>query len=261
VALRKKTTRNRRSGGPQVQSVARAFRVLAAFARSPQPLSLSKLAAAAGIDKSAAQRLSETLLQLGYLSRAPGGLVPGCLLLDRAYDYLRCNPLIARAYPSLVGLRRQSEEQTSFSLFSDLTMLYAVRFDSKEENSYYAYLPGRRIPTYCTSAGRAVMAHLPDAAVIDLIERSDRKPYTPRTTTSKEEARAQVERARRAGYATAVEEIRIGEVAVAAAVLDGAGAPVAAVSLVGSLGEWTRDRFARRFGPMVVETAQAISGR
>ena len=75
------------------------------------------------IDKSAVQRLSNTLLQLGYLQKAVGGLVPGCRAQqDRSYDYLRCNPVISRAYPILVELRRNSEERTSFSIFDDLTM-------------------------------------------------------------------------------------------------------------------------------------------
>jgi IclR family transcriptional regulator, pca regulon regulatory protein len=43
-------------------------------------------------------------------------------------------------------------------------------------------------------------------------------------------------------------------------VLDAGGAPIAAVSLAGSLSEWTRDKFARRFGPMVAAAAEAISG-
>ena len=44
-----------------VESVARAFRVLEAFADTPEPMTLSQLAAAAGIDKSAAQRLPNGL--------------------------------------------------------------------------------------------------------------------------------------------------------------------------------------------------------
>jgi IclR family transcriptional regulator, pca regulon regulatory protein len=248
-----------RATGQRVESVTRAFRLLEAFAISPKPLSLSQLAAAAGIDKSASQRLSNTLLQLGYLQKAPGGLVPGCKLLDRSYDYLRCNPIISRAYPILVELRRNSEERTSFSIFDDLTMVYAIRLDSKQD-AYYAHLPGRRIPTYCTSAGRAVLAHLTEAQITDVLARSERKPLTPKTTVGKEESRAHIERARRAGYSLAVEEVLIGELAVAAAVLDDNGLPIGAVSLAASLSEWTRDKFARRFGPMVVAAAQAISG-
>jgi DNA-binding IclR family transcriptional regulator len=242
----------------QVQSVVRALHVLESFAQSPKPLSLSQLATAAGIDKSASQRLSNTLLSLGYLEKREGGLVPGCRLLDRAYDYLRCNPVVSLAYPVLVELRRQSEERTSFSLFDDLTMIYAIRLDSKQDN-YYPHLAGRRIPTFCTSPGRAVLACLPDSQMADIIARSDRKALTPKTTIGKEESRIQIERARRMGYAVAVEEVLVGELAVAAAVMDRNGAPIGAVSLAASLSQWTRDKFAQRFGPMVVAAAQAIS--
>ena len=253
-----RTSKSRAPARP-VESVARALRLLEAFAVSPKPLSLSQLATAAAIDKSASQRLTNTLLQLGYLQKSQGGLLPGSKLLDRSYDYLRCNPIILRAYPILVELRRNSEERTSFSIFDDLTMVYAIRLESKKD-AYYAHLPGRRIPTYCTSAGRAVLACLPEARVMDVIARSDRKPLTPKTTVGKEESRAHVERARRTGYSLAVEEVLIGELVVAAAVVDANGLPIGAVSLAGSLSEWTRDKFTRRFGPMVVAAARAISG-
>ena len=246
-----------KSAGQRVESVSRALRLLEAFAVSPRPLSLSQLAAAAMIDKSASQRLSNTLLQQGYLQKTAAGLVPGCKLLDRSYDYLRCNPIISRAYPILVELRRHSEERTSFSMFDDLTMVYAIRLDSKQDA--YSHLPGRRIPTYCTSAGRAVLARLPESQVEDILARSERKPLTPRTTVGLEESRAHIERVRRAGYSVAIEEVLIGEIVTAAAVVDADGAPIGAVSLAASLGEWTRDKFARRFGPMVVAAAQAIS--
>jgi IclR family pca regulon transcriptional regulator len=243
---------------PAVESVSRALRLLEAFAQSPQPLSLSRLAAYAGIDKSASQRLCNTLVQMGYLQKTARGLLPACKLLDRSYDYLRCNPLISRAYPILVELRRATEERTALSLFEDTAMVYAVRLVSKQD-AYYAHLPGRRIPTYCTSAGRAVLACLPDDQVEDIITRSDRKPLTPKTTTRKDEARAHIERARRAGFSIAIEEVLIGEIAVAAAVTVTSGTPVGAVSVAGCLGEWTREQFARRFGPMVAAAAQAIS--
>lgn len=78
-----------------LQSVARALDVLEAFARSPRPKSLGEIAAATGVNKSAAQRIGQTLLARGYLERADsGGLTLGRRLLDRSFDYLRSNPLI-----------------------------------------------------------------------------------------------------------------------------------------------------------------------
>ena len=50
-----------------LKSVEKTFRVLEVFGQSPHPLTLSDIAAAAGIDKSNAQRLCHTLLALRYL--------------------------------------------------------------------------------------------------------------------------------------------------------------------------------------------------
>src|SRR5688572_27715176 len=79
-----------------LKSVAKAFRVLEAFGSTPYPLTLSEIVKLANVDKSGAQRICHTLLVLKYLERdkVSGKLKPGLLLLDRAFDYLRHNPLV-----------------------------------------------------------------------------------------------------------------------------------------------------------------------
>src|SRR5687767_12777699 len=94
-----------------VEAVARATRVLEAFSQTPGALSLAQIANAAGIDKSAAQRIAHTLTRLGYLEQASGGLVPGRRILNRAFDYLRAQPLVSRAVPILSELRRNVQER------------------------------------------------------------------------------------------------------------------------------------------------------
>ena len=241
-----------------VEAVARATRVLEAFGRTPTALSLTQIAAAANIDKSAAQRIAHTLTRLGYLEQANGGLVPGRRILNRAFDYLRVEPLVSRALPILTELRRNVQERIDFSLFDDLSMLYLVRLQSKRE-TFYAHLIGRAVPTFCTSGGWAVLAKLPPDRVRDVLSRSDRQKVTPRTIVQINEITRHVERARDKGYSMALEQIMIGEVAVGAAVLDEHGAPVAAIHVVGSLSEWKADEFAQKVGPLAVAAANAVS--
>jgi DNA-binding IclR family transcriptional regulator len=241
-----------------VESVARALRILEAFSAAPRALSLSQLAESAGVDKSAAQRLSHTLAQAGYLEKTPAGLKPGRKWLDRTYDYLRSDHLIASAHPILTELRRVTEERVALSLFDDLSMLYAIRIESKRD-TYYNHLIGRRVPVYCTSGGRAVLAHLPEPQVLDILSRSNRAKLTPKTTTEIGAILAEVARVRQTGYSLGVEEILIGELAVAVAVMDGKGRPVGAVTLAGSLSEWEPGEFVRRFAPDVVAAAASLS--
>lgn len=243
----------------QVQSVARAFRLLQAFSGQPRPMSLSQLAAAAGMDKSAAQRLSHTLLQLGYLEQGERGLRPGRRLLERSADYLRWNPLVGQTVPVLVDLGREAQEAVDLSLFDDLTMLYVLRLQSRR-TAYHAQLVGRRVPTFCTSTGHAVLARLPEARARDIVARSDRDRLTPKTVTDPAKILAAVAEARHLRYALAAEQFRLGEIAIAAAVTDADGAPVGAVRIAGSLSDWGVEDFARRFAPLVIEAADTISG-
>lgn len=243
-----------------VQSIARALQVLSAFHRAEQPLSLSDIAEAGGAGRSATQRVVHTLRALGYIERdeANRGYVPGIRVLDHALDYLRLNPLIERATPVLLDLRKNARERIDLSLFDDLRVVYAVRLQSKRE-TFFATLVGHSVPTFCTSGGRAIMAHLSDAQVEDIIARSDRRPFTDKTITAPEEVRQMVREARQLGYALTVEEVLVGEVALGVAVLGTGGKPLGAIHIAGSLSEWTPEAFRTRFAPLAVEAANAIN--
>lgn len=243
-----------------VSSVARALQVLSAFHRADKPMSLSQIAEASGTGRSAAQRVVHTLRTLGYIERdeAGRGYVPGIRILDHTLDYLRMNPLIERATPILLDLRKNARERIDLSLFDDLRVVYAMRLQSKRE-TFFATLVGHSVPTFCTSGGRAIMAHLPDGEVDDIIERSDRRPFTDKTITAPGEVREMVREARQFGYALTVEEVLVGEVALGVAVLGPGGRPLGAIHVAGSLSEWTPDAFRTRFAPLAVEAANAIN--
>lgn len=243
-----------------LQSVERAMRVLEAAGREGRPLSLAELAAASGLDKSAAQRIAHTFQVLGYLERSTAGpgLVPGKRLLDRSFDCLRMNPLVERATPVLQELRRNVRERVDLSLFDDTSMIYAVRLQSKRE-TFFATLVGRRVPTFCSSGGRAVLASLPVEEMEAVLARSELRRVTPKTITEPEALRARIAEAREQGYALAVEEVLLGEIVIGAAIRDGAGRPVAAIHVAGSLSEWRAEEFRQRIGPLIMEAARALS--
>jgi IclR family pca regulon transcriptional regulator len=51
----------------------------------------------------------------------------------------------------------------------------------------------------------------------------------------------------------------IGEVVLAAAVVTKDGRPLGAVHIAGSLSEWSIEDFRRKFSPLAIEAARAIS--
>lgn len=243
-----------------VKSIHKAFLVLEAFRGGDRHLSLGELAAATGLDKSAVQRFTHTLRAMGYLEQDPATrrYALGRRVLDLAYGYLRNHPLVERAAPILADLRRTTRERVDLSLLDGTDALYVFRMQSKRE-TFAAALIGRRVPLFCSAGGRAMLACMTDEEARGLVERSERPAFTADTRTDPVRIMAEVRRARRQGYGFQVGEWRPAELVVAAAIVDRGGAPVGAVHIAASVGEWKPEEFERRMAPLVKGAAQSIS--
>lgn len=243
-----------------VQSVERAMNVLATFHQADGPMTLAEVARHAGIDRSAAQRMVHTLRTLGYIQRDAGGhgFLPGIRVLDHTLDTLRLDPLVRRATPVLQELRRSVRERVDLSLHDDLRMVYAVRLQTKRQ-TFYTTLVGHAVPVFCSSGGWAILSKLDDTQVRDILDRSNRLPFTPDTLTACDAIIEEVEQTRTRGYAIACNQIMSGEIAAAFPVLDTKGVPVAALHIAGSLAEWSRDEYIQQVVPLGQEAARAIS--
>lgn len=244
-----------------VRSAERTLQVLSAFHQASGPLSLSEIATMSGIDRSAVQRMVHTLMKLGYMRRSADnrGYLPGIRLLDHTLDLLRLDPLVQKATPVLLELRKNIRERVDFSLYDETRLVYALRMQSKRE-TFYASLVGHSVPTYCTAGGRAVLSTLPLAEVRDIVMRTALHKYTPKTETDLDEIFAQIGKAQGDGFAMVVEEFVLGEVAIGVAVTSRDGHPLAAIHVAGSLSEWTPETFGRQIAPVAIEAARAIMG-
>lgn len=243
-----------------VQSVEKAMAVLSAFHHADGPLTLSDIADRAGIDRSAAQRMVHTLRALSYVERDGDGhgFIPGVRVLDHTLDYLRLNPLVRQATPVLQELRSAVKERVDLSLWDDLRVIYAIRLQTKRQ-TFNASIVGHSVPTFCTSGGIAMLARLPEAQARDIVERSDRRPFTPHTLSDVDEIMDCVTQTRARGFAVMTNQILSGEIALGFAILDSRGAPVAAIHIAGTLGEWEPEDFVTRTAPLGQQAARALS--
>jgi IclR family transcriptional regulator, pca regulon regulatory protein len=253
-------TKPAREDALYVGSLEKGLRVLGAFAGGRERMSLREIAEACETDKSAAQRFTHTLVQLGYLEKCPETkrFALGKKVLELSFNYLRANRLVAAASPVLIELQKTCGQRVNLSLFDDTSIIYAIRQLSKREY-YYSSLIGRRMPIYCTSGGRMMMSHLAKEEVNDILKRCVLKPITPRTIHEPARIRAKIAEAAKKGYALTVEETVLGEQVVAGAILGDDGRPAAAIHIAGSLSEFTPAQFEKNFGPLAAETAHALS--
>ncbi|WP_172327499.1 IclR family transcriptional regulator [Mangrovicoccus sp. HB161399] len=243
-----------------VRAVGRAMTVLSAFHDAEHPLSLTEIARSADLDRSTTQRLVHTLRKLGYISRDrhDRGFVPGRRIYDHIFDAMRLDPLVQRAVPYLLDLRGTVTERVDLSLLDDTRLIYVSRLQPKREVPH-DLMVGLSVPVCSTSGGWAVLSRLPEEEARDIIRRSERQSYTPRTLTSEEAIMAEVQLARERGYAIANEQLLPGEIGIAAAVTDAAGRPIGGVTITALLSDWTAEEFERAVAPKLMQTVRALS--
>lgn len=244
-----------------VRAAARAIAIMSVFEMTSKSLTLSDISELSGMDRSATQRMVHTLQALGMIMRdeEDRGYLPGKRVLTMACSSLRLNPILQKATPVLLELRRLSRERVDMSLWDDTRLIYTSRMPSKHE-LFHATLIGNTVPTYCTAGGLAVLSRLSDAEIADVFARSDITPFTPQTMTTLDEVMTEVRATRQRGHAVAVRQLLHHEIALGVPVLDGHGRPVGAIHLAGSLDEHTVEEFSTRFGSLLRQAGQSLSG-
>lgn len=241
-------------------SFAKGIEVLAAFGPGRETMNLPDIAAATGMTKSAAQRYAYTLEVLGLLRKSPDtkrySLTPRTMELG--YRYLLVNPLVERANPYLQDLNRQCGETVNLAELDGTDMVYVARFATHLKTAVHMPL-GRRLPVFCTSSGRALLAAMPAPQARALLEASPRHKYTPTTVTEVDALMDIVEQGREKGYSTASGEYYRGDLNIGVAVYDSQGNPAGAVNISAPTSRWTLPRMRRELAPLLMETCRLIS--
>ncbi|MES1926693.1 IclR family transcriptional regulator [Salinisphaera sp. T31B1] len=243
-----------------VRSVAKAFAVLQAFDDGRQTMSLSEIASAVGMTKSAAQRFTYTLGVLGLLSQDAASrrwqLTPRTL--DIGAHYLAADSLIEQATPHLVELNHRCGESVNLSRPDGLDMVFVARFTS--HSRAFVHMPvGTRIPMFCTASGRAYLSSLAPARAQATIQASVLHSFTAHTLTDPERIQAAIAEAIPRGFAMASEEFYLGDLNIAAPILAADGNAIGAVNVSCPTSRWTLDRMAAEIAPMLMETVRGIS--
>jgi len=243
------------------QSVEKAFAVLQAFAAADsRALGLAAIASATRLTASSAQRSLHTLVRLGYLRRDARlhGWVLTPRTLDVGYPYLAGHPVIEQATPHLIDLNQACGESVSLSEPDGTDMVFIARFPSRKP--FFIHMPvGRRLPMYCTAAGRAYLSVLPSTEARAIVERSTLRRFTPTTLHEVPAILARIAETREAGYAWANQEYYRGDLTIAAPILDEGGRPVASINIAGTTSRSTLDELRQQFSPLLIAAARAAS--
>jgi IclR family transcriptional regulator, pca regulon regulatory protein len=118
---------------------------------------------------------------------------------------------------------------------------------------------GSRLPAYCSSMGRVLLAGLPDEQIDARLAASDLVQRTPKTETDPTRLRALIEQVRVQGWALVAEELEEGLVSLAAPIRGRNGEVVAAINVSGQQHRTPPVVMLERFLPKLLAAAHQIS--
>jgi IclR family transcriptional regulator, pca regulon regulatory protein len=120
---------------------------------------------------------------------------------------------------------------------------------------------GSRLPAYCTSMGKTLLAYQPRHERDALVESVELRQRGPNTLTARRELRAELEHVRELGLAINNEELAYGLRSIAAPVLSQSGEIVAAINLAVHSSMVSMEELVERLGDSLRRTAADISAR
>lgn len=243
----------------KISVIKKTVMLLGYLSERNEPSGISEMTKALEIPKATVHRILSTLCEDNVVLRTEDGqykIGPTVLLWSSGYHYLSGVTEIAQ--PWLRNLRDESRETVHLSVFEHGTAQYADRLDSPQTVVLRWSRLGTTLPLYCTAAGRAILAALPEEESNLYLEKTKLKARTERTVVSQAKLKEMLLLFRVQGYAEEDRENEENIRCVGAAILNRRGYPVAAISLTAPSFRFN-DNDAAKFGKIVARMSCEIS--
>ena len=245
-------------GDTYVQSFARGLEVIRSFSAQSPRQTLSEVAVRSGLSRAGARRILLTLQTLGYVDSDGKYFSLTARILDLGFAYLSSMPIWNLAEPVMENLAGEVRESCSAAVLEGTDIVYVLRVSTHKIMSITLGV-GSRLPAYCTSMGRVLLAALPEDQAMTCLKASRPEALTRHTVTDLEALRQKIAQTRRQGWCLVNQELEEGLVSMAAPIRDRAGRTVAALNISGQANRTSaRVMQETMLGPLLA-AAQTIS--
>lgn len=224
-----------------ISSLAKGLKVLELLSEHGE-MSVSEVGRRLGYNRAGSHRFLATLKELGYTEKTPENRYRltfkvfhmGAQVADRF-------EIRQLARPFMSELSQSFRETVNLGYLDGLDVLHIDKIDSPEVLRMDSHL-GSRAPTYCTALGKAILAYLPESQRDRIIETIELIPLGPRTITTIEALKKELEKIRKVGYAVDSEELCKGLRCVGAPIFDHNGLSSFSISVAGPASRLTNAR-------------------
>ena len=220
------------TGDPNfMTSLARGLAVIQAFSQRRHHLTISQVSTTTGLSRAAVRRCLYTLAKLGFAGSDDNRhffLRPRILALG--HSYISSMPLATAAQPVLEHISHLLHESCSIATLDGVEIVYIARANVTRIMSIDLGV-GSRLPAFCTSMGRAILANLPPEELESVLARVEFKRYTERTITNAAKLTQALRQIRRDGYSIIDQELEHGLRSMAVPIQNPSGKVVAALNI------------------------------
>jgi IclR family transcriptional regulator, pca regulon regulatory protein len=246
------------SGDPHFMlSLARGLLVLQAFVSHGPKMTVSDAARATGLARATARRCLYTLEKVGYVRMEGSAYLLESRFLPLARAYLRGLGPEGSVQVVLDRLRDQLDETVAIGRLDGAHVVYAS-LSRKSRARTLGGAVGMRVPAFCTSMGRVLLAAEPEAEVDQVLASFPPVKFTPFTLTEPAEIRGRIQEAARNGFSINDQELDLGLRAMAAPIRDHRGRVIAALNAGGERERLSNTLLVGQFLPAMQEAAEEI---
>lgn len=236
--------------------------VIEAFSADRPRLSIAEAAAAAGLDRATTRRCLLTLSEMGYAAYDGKFFTLTPRVLRLGTGCLAAMPLPRIVQPVIDRLSLDIGESTSVSILDETEIVYVARAAQRRVMSI-SLMPGSRLPAYCTSMGRVLLAALEPDRARHILESAPRPQRTSRTVTDIDALMTILTQTRSQGYSLIDQEVEVGLRSIAVPLTTARGQTVAALNVGLAASAETMEELAERYLPALrrvkAELAQVLA--
>ncbi|WRS28535.1 IclR family transcriptional regulator [Oscillospiraceae bacterium MB08-C2-2] len=248
----------------KVKSLAKALKVLECFNSKNPELGITQISKMLNMGKSSVSNIVSTYEQLGYLEQNPetGRYSLDLKLLEFSYIINERLGYQRLFHDVMQDVSKQLNVITYFAKYRNGEVFYLCNSYPQAKAYDYPYrsIIGETAAMYCTSLGKAMMAHLP-ADELERVLRQDRIAYTEYTITDEAVIREEISTVRRQGYALDREEHEYGLRCMGVPILTGSNTLYGALSMSSPNLDFSTDEAVQEYARIMKEAALALRER
>lgn len=190
-----------------LKTLSRGLSVIKSFDKENSKMSLSEVARKNNMSRASARRFLLTLQNLGYIIKDKDQFSLSAKILELGHQYLNNLDFIEVILPLMREVSRDLGKACSAAVLDGHDIVYIARIPSQHQILSVNLNVGSRLPAFCTSMGRVLLAKMSDSDLEYFLQQSELKAYTSKTITDPSKLLSVIRKANTEGYSFVDQEL------------------------------------------------------